>query len=438
MLKFISVETKESYKFLSKWIFISLIAGAIGVFTLQLFIFLTTIIGNFISYSTLPIIVWPFLGALITGGIVYKISIGASGEGMPSYIHGLVKNGGNLSLKVTIWKFFAAILTLSTFGSGGVIGPLGRVSSGLSFALIKVNKKLFKKFSKDDMRVSAICGMAAIVGAVFHSSIGGGVFAVEIIQKRSLHYKDLFPAILASSSAVFFSKILGLKSFFTLSAVNGFMDKRMVGWLLLFSILVGFSGGLFTLTYKLIAKITHRAEGRLLPKVIIGSLVAFSISYFINPNLLGTSQDLFKALSTGDLNGIIGNIQGFAPTTILLLIIIIAKILGNFITVGSGMSAGLTSPSALVGMLLGITAANFLGVEFSSPTYFAFVAAGFSGMLSSSMNIPLAAAILSIEIFGTQYSFPATVSSVIGFQMMRGSTIYDFVYLNREKETKNH
>ncbi len=63
------------------------------------------------------------------------------------------------------------------------------------------------------------------------------------------------------------------------------------------------------------------------------------------------------------------------------------KVLGNFITVGSGMSAGLTGPSALVGMLLGMTVAHFLGVELSSPTYFAFVAAGFSGMLSSSMNI---------------------------------------------------
>ena len=97
------------------------------------------------------------------------------------------------------------------------------------------------------------------------------------------------------------------------------------------------------------------------------------------------------------------------------------------------MSAGLTGPSALVGMLLGVTVANFLGVELSSPTYFAFVAAGFSGMLSSSMNIPLAAAILSIEIFGLQYSFPATIASVIGFQMMRGATIYDFVYLRTEK-----
>lgn len=92
------------------------------------------------------------------------------------------------------------------------------------------------------------------------------------------------------------------------------------------------------------------------------------------------------------------------------------------------MSAGFTGPSALTGMLLGVSASNFLGVEFASPTYFAFMAAGFSGMLASSMNVPLAAAVLSIEVFGLQYSFPAGVSAIVGFQMMRSSTIYDYAF----------
>jgi len=97
------------------------------------------------------------------------------------------------------------------------------------------------------------------------------------------------------------------------------------------------------------------------------------------------------------------------------------------------MSAGFTGPSALVGMLLGVSAASFLHIEIGSSTYFAFMAAGFSGMLSSSMNVPLAAAILSIEVFGLEYSFPAAVSSIIGFQMMRGSTIYSYATENSKK-----
>ena len=139
-------------------------------------------------------------------------------------------------------------------------------------------------------------------------------------------------------------------------------------------------------------------------------------------------EPVFTALFSGDVLGLTGRLGGFGYTSIILLIMIVIKILGNCITVGSGMSAGFTGPSALVGMLLGVSASLFLGIELGSPTYFAFIAAGFAGMLSSSMNVPLAAAIISIEVFGLQYSFPAAVSSVIGFQMMRNNTIYDYIY----------
>jgi len=424
----ISSETLESYKYLLKWISISLVSGILGVLILQSFIFFTTTIGSFISNSTTPIIVWSLIGALITGGVIYRLAIGAAGEGMPSYIIGLTRDHGSLPFKVTFYKFFAALVTLSTFGNGGVVGPLGRVSAGLSSQVVTIMQRIFKSNHQDDIRVAAICGMAAITGAVFHASIGGGIFAVEIIQRKSLHYKDLFPAILSSSTAVLLSKSMDWGSFYKLTTVDEFMDISMVGWLLLFTLFVGLTGGFYSVTYQKIAKITHRSEGHLLPKVVIGTLIAFLITYAVNPGLLGTSKPIFTALFSGDIAGLTGRLDGMGYTSVILLLMIFVKILGNCITVGSGMSAGFTGPSALVGMLLGVSAVHMLGIELGSPTYFAFIAAGFAGMLSSSMNVPLAAAIISIEVFGLQYSFPAAVSAVIGFQMMRSNTIYDYVY----------
>lgn len=424
----LSQETKTSYKYLSKWSSISLVSGILGVLILQSFVFLSKTIGNYISDSSIHISLWPLIGALITGGLIYRLAIDAAGEGIPSYIRGLTRDNGKLSFKVTFYKFFAALATLTTFGNGGIVGPLGRVSAGFSVFVVTQIKRLFKSVSQEDIRVAAICGMAAITGAIFHASIGGGIFAVEIIQRRSLHYKDLFPAILSSSTAVLISKVMHWGSFYKLETVNEFMDVSMVGWLLLFTIVVGFTGGLYTLTYQKIAHLTHRSKGNILPKVIVGSLIAFLITFFIHPDLLGTSKAVFIALFEGNINGLTGRLSGLGHTSIVLLVMIVIKILSNCITVGSGMSAGFTGPSALVGMLLGVAAALFFGVEVGSPTYFAFVAAGFAGMLSSSMNVPLAAAILSIEIFGLEYSFPAAVSAVIGFQLMRSTTLYDYVY----------
>ncbi len=42
------------------------------------------------------------------------------------------------------------------------------------------------------------------------------------------------------------------------------------------------------------------------------------------------------------------------------------------------------------------------------------------------MNIPLAAAVMTIEIFGLQYSLAAGLAAIIGFQINRYQTIYDF------------
>lgn len=425
-------QTMQSYRYLSKWVTISIISGISGVIVLQTFIFFSSNIDDMIYNISIPIFIWPLLGALVTGAVIYKIEIGAAGEGVPSYIRGILKNGGDLSSKVTFFKYFAVLFTLSTYGNGGIVGPLGRVSAGFSVIIVKLLKRFIHSVDQEDIKTAAICGMAAIVGAIFHSSIGAGIFAVEIIQRKSMNYKDLFPAILSSSTAVFISKTMKYNSFYGLKTADKFMDVHMVGWLVLFALIVGFAGGLYTIIYRKIAILTKRSEGNIILKVMIGSLIAFILAYAVNPGLIGTSKPIFDAVFAGDMSTLTGRLGGFGYTGFVLIIIIFVKILSNCITVGSGMSAGFTGPSALVGMLLGVSASNFLGIEFASPTYFAFMAAGFSGMLASSMNIPLAAAVLSIEVFGLQYSFPASISAIIGFQMMRSSTIYDFALRDKK------
>ena len=50
---------------------------------------------------------------------------------MPSYIRGMRIHRGDLLFSVTFFKYWATLATLSTFGNGGVVGPLGRVSAGI-------------------------------------------------------------------------------------------------------------------------------------------------------------------------------------------------------------------------------------------------------------------------------------------------------------------
>ncbi|HDY87850.1 MAG TPA: chloride channel protein, partial [bacterium] len=358
--------------------------------------------------------------------IIYRFQPHAAGEGIPSYIRGMRIHRGNLLFSVTFFKYWAALATLSTFGNGGVVGPLGRVSAGvMSFIGGKLNGFNIG-FNRNDQHTAAICGLAAAVGAIFHTPLGGGIFAIEIIQRDKMAYKDLFPAILSSATAVFVCKAIGWDSFYQFTIIGEFMSFSKIGWLLLLSVLTGLAGGFYTYLYSFVTKVIKRKEGNVFVKVIAGSIVASFIAWAVNPELLGVSKNMITAVLAGDLPILTGRFGFISSISFILVVMLFCKLLCNCVTVGSGMSAGFTGPAAIAGMLLGSALACYLNIEFSSPTYYAFLAAGFSGMLASSMNVPLAAAVMTTEIFGLQYSFPAGLAAVIGFQIMRHSTIYDY------------
>ncbi len=420
-----SDEYKLSIRFLGKWTFTALLSGVLGALIVKGFnygiTFSTLLLAD--TFRILP--VWTIGGALVCGLLIYRLAPGAAGEGVPSYIHSLLTGNGILNPRDTFFKFWAALFTLGTFGNGGVIGPIGRVVAGIMSFLTNRIKRL--RFEEWDIRTATICGMAATVGAVFHSSIGGGIFAVEIIQRKEMRYRDLFPAILSSSTAVFISKTLGWESFYPISAPLEFMTPGKIWIFLLFSLFVGLAGKGYIDLYGLTARLFKREQNRnFLFKVIIGSAAASLLAWVINPHLLGTSRDLIGEIFYPSREHFYLVIRQKAPLFILLILMAVVKAVGNCVTVGSGMSAGFAGPAVIIGMLLGSSWGNIFGLPPGSADSAALIAAGFAGMLASVMNIPIAAAVLTIESFGLPYSFPAAVAAVIAFQVNRHETIYDY------------
>ncbi len=417
--------TKLSFTYLAKWIILAMLAGVIGTLVVHSFIYLLGLIRSLIAVFGVPIWVWPAAGAALVGGIIYRIQPHSAGEGIPSYIRGIRVNQGRLEFSETFYKFWAALLTIATFGNGGVVGPLGRVTSGImSYIEGRINK-LHVVFDKHDQRTAAICGLAAAIGTIFHSSIGAGIFAVEIIQRKSMGYRDLFPSILSSASAVFVCKSIGWGSFYQFSSVDEFMDVHKIGWLLLLAILTGVAGSFYTYLYSRVSRLFIRKEGNVFLKVVAGSVLAFFIAWAVNPELLGTSRNIIGALFTNDISPVTGRLSSL-PVVPVIIVIMFLKMLCNCLTVGSGMSAGFTGPTVIVGMLLGVAVSRISNVDCLSPTYYAYLAAGFAGMLASVMNVPLAAAVMAIEVFGLQYSFPAGFAAILGFQVTRHRTIYEY------------
>ena len=90
------------------------------------------------------------------------------------------------------------------------------------------------------------------------------------------------------------------------------------------------------------------------------------------------------------------------------------------------MSAGFTGPLILIGMTLGALMSLAAGVDPTSAAYYGYMACGMAGLLSATLNIPLAAIALTITIFGTSYILPAVTGSTIAFILFRGRAVYTY------------
>jgi len=410
--------------FLLQWTFLAVVAGIVGASVLELFNRLVETMRAFLVTTGVPAPVFAAGGALVVGGVIYRISRDAAGEGIPSYLYALQHSRGPLPVLATVMKFPAAVITLGTFGSGGVVGPVGRVVVGL-LSLVGASVP-GTEMSDERSRTAAICGLAATVAAVFHAPVGGGIFAVEVIQRANMRYRDLFPAVLAGAVSVWFARFVGWSPLISVHEPVIAMDLRVVPWTLAFAVVVGLLAGAFTRGYALTVRLFRRDQGRVVAKVLFGMVAAALLGSIVNPDLVGTAAELTNALANGDLELLTGALDPSFPLAGAALIMLLVRMALSYLTTGSGMSAGLTAPAIQIGMLAGLAAAQLVAPLADPSLRAGFLVVGFSGMLAGAMNVPIAAAMLGMEVFGRSVGIPAAIAAIVAFQMNRHTTIYDY------------
>jgi len=417
------------------------ISGIVAASLVHLFDTILSLLWSWHDTSGIPAIPLA-IAAAIVAGVLYRFAPTAAGEGIPAYLDAIRDRDATLPLRDTIVKYPAALLSLGFYGSGGVVGPLGRVVSGFAQAITTGLQRLFPHLFADSdtanahyhaPTTAAISGMAAAVAAIFHAPIAGAVFAVEIIQSDQLRYHQLFPAVLSSAGAVFFMDLFGWPAPMGV-IVTAFQPEPLnVVPVIIVGLFSGSIGRFYTGFYRVLARRMGRYDRKNRTwRLIIGMIAAASLSILVHPAIAGTSPEIPIVVGFGDISRL--QIPWIPWTGALLLIVImVVKIVANCVTVASGMSAGFTGPAALVGMLAGAAVAVAFGYDSGGYSYATLVVAGFAGTLASTMNIPLAASILAMEVFAPSFGVPAGLAAILGFQTARYNTIYDVALETRRQ-----
>lgn len=248
--------TKKNFLQLVIRIIQSLIAAITGVMIVHSFNLMIQLLQNRFSelFSFLP--AWTIMGAIFVVLVIYKISPKSKLEGGQHYIKTVNAEEGRFSLMETIFKYWAALFTLGTFGNGGIVAPVGRVTAGINCV---IEDKLHN-IQKFDLKIGAISGFAAAIGTIFHTPIAGGFFAVEILEKSNMKYRYLFPALLSSAFAVYFAKSLDLPAFYIFEIPEKEIPSNIYFYVILIGLITGLIGRMYNLLYKKISSIVKRNE----------------------------------------------------------------------------------------------------------------------------------------------------------------------------------
>ena len=404
--------------YLEKWAILSVAVGVIGglggvVFDLLLegcrHLFLDQGL-EFLGYLgpwRLPLIVG--IGGLISGFIVASTAPEAKGHGTDAAIKAFHKRWGSIRARIPVVKIIASAITIGSGGSAGREGPIAQTGAGFGSTLAGL-----LRLNVRDRKTLLIAGIAAGIGSVFKSPLGGSIFAIEVLYRRDFEVEGFIPSVIASVSGYAVSMIFtGVKRAFEVPPVTltNPLELILYGFL---GLICGVSAMIFVKVFYLTELLFERLKVPEAVKPAIGGALTGLIGLIV-PDVLGGGYGVIQRAINGEF------------TTEELTFLGIAKIAATSFTVASGGSGGVFAPSVFVGAMIGGALNLFLK---TLPLTFIghiapYVLVGMASFFAAASKAPLASVILVVEMSGGyQLLAPSLIACTIAYIISGDVTIY--------------
>jgi len=348
------------------------------------------------------------LALLVSGAMMKYLAPGDEGHGTAMIIDALHKRSGKIKPSTVLVRLAATLITIASGGSAGKEEPGAQIGAGLS--------SLFSdllKFDDRDRRKLVICGVSAGFASVFGTPIGGAIFGVEVLFVGGLMYDVLLPAFIAGIVSYQVSAALGISYFYSplkfVPVFSGFFLAQVIVAGIFFGIVALLLIELFTLFKKAAERLPLWAPA----KGIIGGAALILLTLTFSTQYLGLGLATTQA-----------TLQGQQAVWYAFPL----KIVFTSITLGFGGSGGIITPIFFIGSTAGALFAQVFGLNLAT-----FAAIGLVAVLAGATNTPIAASIISIELFGPAVAPYAAVACVVSYVMSGHRSIYPSQVLATEK-----
>ena len=404
-----NVITEQSVLLLSvvKWVFLASIVGILVGASTAIFLDALGISTQVMSSQPYYFLALP-LAFVASSLLVSKLAPEAEGHGTEKVIEAIHKKNGKISPSVIPVKLCATVITLATGGSAGKEGPCAQIGAGIASLLADIFS-----FSDNDRKKIVICGISAGFATVFGTPIAGAVFGVEVLVVGGLFYTALLPSLIAGLIGFQTAIALGIKypSYQIAIAPNfgGVPMLEVIG--------AGIFFGIIAFIFIEVLRYFHRLSQELKLSKSIKALIGGASVALIG--LLFSTAYLGLGLGT-----IYSAVQGesIAPAAAFL------KILATSITLNFGGSGGIVTPIFFIGSTAGSLYAQLLGLNLAT-----FAAIGFVSLLAAATNAPIAAILMSIELFGPAIAPFAAISCIVSYVTVGHRSVYPSQLLNLAK-----
>merc|ERR1712137_1249256 len=374
------------------------------------------------------IILAPVIGGFIVVFLVKTWAPEAKGHGVPEVMDAIHYKEGLIRPTVAGVKILASSYSIGSGGSVGREGPIIQIGSTFGSMV-----GTYSKCSIPQRVTLVACGAAGGIAATFNTPIGGIVFAMELMLPAA-NSRTLMPLGLSTVIATYFGRAtLGVYPAFNISSLSQLSHDANFLMLLTyfpFGVLVGLVAVLFVKGIYWFEDFFEAMPGNyysrhicgcLLQGLLIYGMMIFAGHYYVQGVGYATIEDILSWTPTND---------NTISNPVFCLLLFIAKFLSTNVTIGSGASGGIFSPSLFVGATLGAAWGQFLGAVFGVENFdpIAAVVAGMAGMVGGSTGASVTAITMTFEMTRDYSSIPPIIITTVLAHMTRKSISEDSIY----------
>ncbi len=359
--------------------------GAV-VFRKMISFFTTLFFTDYASWTRafypFNIITIPVIGALIFGPMIWRWAREARGHGVPEVMEAVALRGGRIRPIVAVVKSVASSINIGSGGSVGREGPIAQIGSALGSTVGQI-----MNLPPRLLRLLVTAGAAAGISATFNAPIAGAIFGLEVILRdfSPLSFAAVgLASVLADMIAIPF---LGSKAFFPLPPGVGLRSPYE---LIIFAVLgtvAAFVGTYFTQALYWLEDVFNNLKMHEALKPALGALL-LGVLIVLMPPVRGLGYNIMALVFDQKLS--LG----------ILLLYFAGKFVATSLTLGSGGSGGIFTPTlymgTMLGGLVGLIAAHLFPGDIGSSAGYALI--GAAAVFAAAARAPITAVLIVMEM----------------------------------------